>query len=369
MQHGFDPDAPLAGRIEVLENAVVVPWGEGRRKGIARPAGVFHADGRYCRAGQAFRAESRPTTLEPAFPKPAEITGELSGTVLYAGLAYGHFGHALCESTARLWALDHAGPVDEVLFLPKKRLTWPMRSLRQLRPIMEALGPMPPLTAISEPTLVERLIVPPQGFGVGGLIAGCPEFRAFTESRLRQRVVPDGPEKLYISRSRLFRKRGRLLFEDVIEARMAREGYEIFHPQEHDLQTQLARYKAARVIVSTDNSALHLAAFVIAPECRVAILTRRPGHIIDDFLLHLDRFAGVCPTVVETCLRYWFRADEKVQFNEVMTLLDLGRTGAALRQAGFVAHGDWPEPTGAELDAELRAFEARAEASLREVFP
>ena len=44
----FDPETPLAGEIRVVENALIVPWGEGKRRKMARPAGVFDADGKFC---------------------------------------------------------------------------------------------------------------------------------------------------------------------------------------------------------------------------------------------------------------------------------------------------------------------------------
>ncbi|MBQ0805381.1 MAG: hypothetical protein KBT65_11035 [Sulfitobacter sp.] len=31
----FDPETPLAGEIRVVENALIVPWGEGKRRKMA----------------------------------------------------------------------------------------------------------------------------------------------------------------------------------------------------------------------------------------------------------------------------------------------------------------------------------------------
>ncbi|WP_295513184.1 DUF563 domain-containing protein [Sulfitobacter sp.] len=365
----FDPETPLAGEIRVVENALIVPWGEGKRRKMARPAGVFDADGKFCVDAMTWRSSRRPTTVEPDLPPETEVDREVAGTMLYAGLSYGHFGHALCESLARLWAVDEfKDPIDAVAFIPKNAITWPERSLGMVQLISDQLGDMPRLTAFNKPTRVERLVIAPQAFGVNDLMSGSPEFRAFTDRRLRQRIKPAGPDKIYISRSELFRKRGRFLFEDYIEAKMEAEGYTIFHPQQHDLATQLSYYKGASMIVSTDNSALHLAAFVVGPTCKIGILLRRPGTIFEDFQLQLKWFAGVTPDVVDACTRFWFRKNEKIQYNEVYSLIDFEKTAQALKDAGLISKADWVNPTAAEVDAAVQALETDFEMEFDEIF-
>ena len=45
----FSADAPLSSQIRVVENAIVVPWGRGKKQKMARPAGIFTAEGEFCR--------------------------------------------------------------------------------------------------------------------------------------------------------------------------------------------------------------------------------------------------------------------------------------------------------------------------------
>ncbi len=369
MALNLDPEMPLAGDIRVVENAIIVPWGQGKRQGMARPAGVFTADGEYCADAQTFRSGGKPTTVAPHFPTEDQIDRTVTGTQLYAGLSYGHFGHALCESLSRLWAVDSFdGTIDALAFIPKKNVTWPERSLGMVKNITSHLGDMPRHTAYNKPTRIERLVIAPQGFGTGGLMAGAPEMRDFTDRRLRQRVQAAGPDKIYISRTGLFRKRGRFLMEDYIEAKMEAEGYTVFHPQAHDLETQLAWYKGASVIVSTDNSALHLAAFVINPDCKVGILMRRPGSIVEDFMIQLKWFAGVTPDIVDACTRFWYRKGETVQYNELYALIDFEKTSQALKDAGLIEHADWVNPTENQVDAAVLAQEAVTEFDFEEIF-
>lgn len=365
----LDPEKPLAGEIRVVENAVIVPWGEGKRQGMARPAGVFTADGEYCADAQTYRSGGKPTTVEPICPTEDQIDRTVEGTMLYAGMSYGHFGHALCESLARLWAVDvFDDPIDALAFIPKQQMTWPERSLSMVKNITGSFGDLPRHTAFNKPTRIERLVIAPQGFGTSGLMVGCPEMRDFTDRRLRQTVKPAGPDKIYITRSGLFRKRGRFLMEDYIEAKMEAEGYTIFHPQAHDLETQLAWYKGASVIVSTDNSALHLAAFVIPPECRIGILLRRPGTIFEDFQLQLKWFAGVTPDIVDACTRFWFRTGEKVQYNELYALIDFAKTSQALKDAGLIENADWVNPSEKDVDEAVKVLEAESEMAFEEIF-
>lgn len=369
MRLNFNPDASQANQIRIVENAIVVPWGQGENKGIARPAGVFTPDGVFCSDAMTYRAAIRPTTVQPVFPAADEIKQQIKGTVLFGGLAYGHFGHALCESIARLWALEsYESAIDSVLFLPRKRFTWPNRSLTQVKTILDSMGPMPPIFAVNDTVQVERLVIAPQGFGVNDMIAGTPDFRAFTNGRWRHQIQPNGPEKLYISRSEVFRKRGRLLFEERIEAYMRVEGFTIFHPQKHDLQTQLEHYRAAKVIVSTDNSALHLAAFVVSPACRVAILLRRPGKIYLDFQEQLRRFAGIEPLISDACERFWFREGEAVRPNEIVALIDFEKTARMLAEAGIISNANWTNPTAPQVDAAVAEFSTLGDMDLNEVF-
>ncbi|MEP5759935.1 MAG: glycosyltransferase 61 family protein [Litoreibacter sp.] len=336
---------------------------------MARPAGVFTADGEYCEDAITYRAATRPTSTIPDRPDGDEIKGQIKGTILFGGLAYGHFGHAICESISRLWAMDaYKGTIDGIVYFPKKKLTWPERSLTQIQPIIETIGLSHPAIAINDPTRVERLVIAPQAFGVNDMIGGAPEFRKFMDDRLRATTVPNGPEKLYISRSEVFHKRGRFLFETQIEAYLEAEGFTIFHPQQHDLQTQLEHYKAASIIISSDNSALHLAGFVARKDCRVAILLRRPGKIYLDFQEQLRRFSGIEPVIIDHCKRYWFRDGEPTQFNEIMSLIDFKLTAEKLNSHGFISKVDWENPTQDDINTELEKLEKRTNMAFAEVF-
>jgi hypothetical protein len=167
-------------------------------------------------------------------------------------------------------------------------------------------------------------------------------------ARFARDVAPEGPERLYVSRSALGPGRGGLIGEDRLEACLAAEGYEVFHPEQHDLATQIARYKAARQIVAAEGSALHLFAFVARGDQDVAVIVRRRSGATDRIAAHIAAFAGKPPQLIETLARVWrHRAVDRKRLD--LGELDLPATGVALRAGGFVERGDWPALDATEI--------------------
>lgn len=355
----FDPDLPLTH--VTVDNATVVPFGADHitGKGISRPAGVLDATGAAVAFGKCWRDSAQRTTTTPPALEPVET---LSGTWLYGGLLYAHFGHFLCESTARLWALDLPDTrIDGVIFLPKQRVPRMQRLLRPTQPWLAMTGCTLPVTAPMTATRVERLIVPEQGFGTGDMVAGRPEYRAYARRHFGAHIPAQGSPRLYISRSKLFSKRGRILGEAYVERALAAQGYDIFHPQEHPIEVQVARYKAAREVISTDCSALHLAAFFAQPDDRVAIIARRPGPTIEDFRSQYHAFCGLVPKAIEHLTRLHAFGNAKLaQMSEVYAEADISKIQTSLTETGFVTAGPaWPVPSASELAEELAGYEAR----------
>ncbi|WP_460274217.1 glycosyltransferase 61 family protein [Celeribacter sp. ULVN23_4] len=363
----FDPQTSLTGDIITLENALIVPWGEGRKRGISRPAGVYDANGVYQPISQCFRNTSAATTTEPKGPPP-EAEEELKGSWLFGGLLYQHFGHALLESTSRLWARSVMPEVENVAFLMKKNPTWPNRFLRPMQPMIDMFsGGIGEMAGIKVPTRVERLVLAPQAFGTGDMITGSPEFRDHIHKVLADRAQPEGPEKIYISRTELYSKRGRYLAEDRIEALLKAEGYHIYHPQTHDLEAQAAQYAAAHTIISSDNSALHLAAFFARPQTRLAIIQRRPADVLDDYLSQYKWFAEVQVNVIDALNgRYYQVEGSKTQSSELYSELDFTKLGAALAEAGYIGTAtDWTNPSTGDLAAERELLAEKLGANLQ----
>ncbi len=288
----------MSDEVVVLQNAVVCPPDEDGR------CGVLDAEGNFVTFSLDY---VRPRRAREA-PDPAVLTGplaDLPGRHLFAGPLHPHFGHFLLESTPRLWALD-TEKVASVLFIPYGPNSF-WRARRAYAPFLEILCSGLPVTRVNQPTRVEELVVPDPGFGHEARMRGTYRYRLFTRDRVTAAITAAGPEKLYISRSGLNDNRGGIFGEAEIEAVLAEDGYEIFHPQRHSYREQLERYAAARQIIALDGSALHMAAYALRPDAHVAIIARRRSPILARLADQLVRFSGATVDVVDCLTACWVK--------------------------------------------------------------
>lgn len=336
------PELGWSQDVEILSRALVVP---AVTSAFQQPAGILKADGSYCGAGALWR-NHRPLTIAPARPegKPAQLAGRW----VWGGVLWAHFGHFLVESTGRLWGLAAAADkVDGLIFISKR----PGR-LAEIQGFQQAFfdlcGIDVPVSFVDVPTEVETLIVAGQGFGLGQIIHGTPEFRTYIAEHFARDVAPEGRDKLYISRSLLGLNKGGLIGEDEVEMRLAAEGYEIFHPQKHDMRTQIARYKAATHIVAAEGSALHLLGMVGRPHQKVAMLMRRQSGASDQIIAHLQSFCGIEVAPIMH-LRAIYKMKDGAKKRHDLGVLSLREVQQTLTALGFIADGrapwgekDWP---------------------------
>lgn len=331
------PEGGWSEDIRHLNDATVVPPIE---NGFVQAAGVLDADGGYCAHGALWR-KFRPLTTEPARPE-GEIR-HLTGRWLWGGVLWSHFGHFLVESTSRLWALEHLDqPIDGVLFIPKRPRAG--ESLRGFhRGFLDMMAPELPVRVATMPVKVEELIVPGQGFGLGLITAGTKRFRTAIHNQFAQDIAADGPDKIYLSRSALGLGKGGLLGEERLEALLQAEGYEIFHPQQHDLATQIARYKAAKQIIAADGSAVHLYAMVGRPDQAVAMILRRQSRSKNLLAENVRHFCGTEPTIISALRTEWVRKSQKKSSRLSFGELNHEVIGAALASDGFISEqAKWP---------------------------
>lgn len=332
-----DPQGGWSTEVVTVGDAHVIPPDVSQ---MVQPAGVLTPDGAYVGHGALWRGQRAITTQ----PDPKPIEEKLPGRWLWGGVLWAHFGHFLAESTPRLWALDHIkGQLDGILYMPKRpRLEGEVKGFH--RAFMDLLGSDLPIQVAHKPTEVEELIVPGQGFGLGAISAGTEPFRDTFHHRFGADVAPEGPDRLYISRSALGLNKGGLLGEEQLEQRLAEQGYEIFHPQHHDMATQIARYKAAKQVVAADGSALHLFAMVGRPEQDVAVVLRRSSNVADNLIAHLTHFCGRAPVVINTLRREWVPQDKQRSSRMSFGELALPKLGRALSKHGFIVREERWEP-------------------------
>jgi capsular polysaccharide biosynthesis protein/Flp pilus assembly protein TadD len=292
----------LVNQTVVIDNAIIVPPPKGD---VHRPivrAGVFDAT-------QEFIPQSitwSGTTATNTPPKHApQVEQKLNGSYLFMGPLISHFGHFLIESVARFWALHpYKDQIDGILFYPKSQNSADEK-LEKLLPRLTVLGADVPIKNILDVTQVKRLIVPPQGMGMFDLATGAPEAHLFARSTMGKSITPNGPKKLYISRSRLPQQKGSILGETALELLLEEEGFIIFHPERHSIDDQIATYRAAEIIISMDTSPLHLVALVGNPNVKIGVIPRRAGPVSRMFVDQLNSFVGSCACIIDCLVANW----------------------------------------------------------------
>ena len=315
----------------IVENALVVPpVGDGRPR-----LGVFDADGGFVDGSATLLSHGR-LNAQPDLPKADAPL--IKGLQVVAGLGRAHFGHFLLESAVRLWVLGKMEqPPASIVFAPLPKADMSGALNGSLRDIYSGLSGGLPFANVKSPTRYERLVVANPGFGHGDWIAGTPAYQRYIAECFRDDAPFDGPERLYISRSALRAPKQRVDQEAALEAVLAEAGYSIFHPQQHDLGTQIERYRAARIILGGDGSAFHLLAFVARPETRIGLIQRRNRpEVIDLLQRQFQAFAGITPEAFDATLTLAEQRALVPKGADAPTPLNLSALCDALRAAGFI---------------------------------
>ena len=343
------PSGGWSENMQSVADACVVPP---KISALVQPAGVLYSDGSYCPEAALWR-KFRPITIAPE--RPGKVRRSLQGRWLWGGVLWAHFGHFLVESSSRLWALSRVeDDIRGILFIPKRPKVGDVVRGYQ-REYLSLFGSDLPIHVATRPTQVEELVVPGQGFGLGKITRGTGKFRQAVHSRFACDVVAEGAEKLYISRSKLGLGKGGLLGEERLETLLEAEGYEIFHPQEHSLTVQVARYKAARKVIAADGSALHLFAMVGRADQEVAMILRRSSGANNLLAQHVESFCERAPVVIGGLRAEWVpqakQKSSRLSFGE----LDHQVIGDTLARLGFISQTTgWTTLTEAERNQILQ---------------
>ncbi len=362
----FDPDAPIDWSPKWHHNVSSYAWAGNEPRGFRRAAGMFGEDGAHIPDSHCWRYSDEPMTIVPDRDDTAAPPEHIKGRWLFAGMYYAHFGHFLVETTSRLYALADHADVDGIFFYPKMRMTHEFKPFRQYKPVFAHLG----LGGVKarlpqQPVTIESIAFPPPAFGIGEMAAGRPEYRAFMRERLTRTTPADGAEDIYITRSGLTTRRGRIILEEHLERLMEGEGYRIVHPERLSFAEQVAQYRAARRIVALDGSALHLAAMVVEPGTAVGIINRGPSMNVEDYMRQFRAFAGIEPTRIEAIVGCWHPAGRRFVKREVQAHLDFAGAARQLADVGFISNPTaWADPAQADLDARLAALAASYESEM-----
>jgi len=221
----------------------------------------------------------------------------------------------------------------------------------------DLLGIKIPIRVIDTPTEIEELIVPGQGFGLGAISAGTEKFRNYFADNFATNIKADGSEKLYLSRSMLGGLEGGAVLEERLEQNLVLDGYEVCHPQRHSISEQIAKYRAAKVVLGLDGSAFHLFAFVGRPDQKVGIVLRRNSNVFHGLRQHVESFCKQNPTVIKAVTADWIPENKTKPGRYSFGQLDFGALSDLLMQAGFVSgQNEWDIPRFRDMKQAMQKF-------------
>lgn len=338
----FDKKGGFNHAIRVLDGSIVYPDRsdhEVAQFGVVDQAGEFEELSRV--------AITREQYSTSPVGRGTGAVDEASGTYIYAGHLRGHFGHFIVEGLARLWAMDHLNTkLDGIVYFPyggRPELSWKNVQGRkdQVHRIFSELGIDTPLKMVTRDTRFERLIIPEIGFGHHEKFYGSSAFRAYFGKRLLRRVeeLPKSDKKfIYISRSNLGPRKGTIAGEDKFEKILESYGYFIFHPQDFELSDQIRIIGNAERILGVEGSALHFAAMVCSPSCKVGMIMRRPASmkVSDSYVMQFQSFKNISLKVFDPLIYIWVGRSAKIPRYDSLAVPDYERLFEELWGAGFV---------------------------------
>ncbi|WP_332694898.1 glycosyltransferase family 61 protein [Halalkalibacter lacteus] len=164
------------------------------------------------------------------------------------------YGHFLLEVVSRLWIMDFIDTSQfKFIMNPSDNQLWQLDFLKALG-IKEKQ-----IVYLHQPTICERLHIPVQSF----------VLRKYTSTLAHKtwKKIGDyydtgvGPEKIYVSRSKLKNKRRLLVNEVEVEELFHSLGFHIIHPQELSLSNQINYFRNAKFIAGPSGSAMYNCVF------------------------------------------------------------------------------------------------------------
>lgn len=262
-------------QLRTVEDAYLSEVATGRLSTLHRPGqwvsgAVYDADDRLVRSSQRLLGDPRGHRVaadpERVTRRPAAT---LAGTWVYGGTWASVFGHFLVETLTTLWPRLAHRPDGLVFHSSFGRHTvagWHRRLVD-----LAGWADVPVHVVDGDrPVTAERLVVP--GRAVSLHAWAHPEARAVWERTADPFRGAGGPDRLYVSRTLLNeRRRARghrrpvrtsEAYDRELDAVFADRGFEVFHPETEDVDSQLRAVASARVVAGLSGSGLHHSAFM-----------------------------------------------------------------------------------------------------------
>lgn len=212
--------------------------------------------------GESYKPEGEP-----------EVSGE---TVVFGGIFFRHFGHAIIDGLTRMWWY-----AENYETLPYKLvfLTMPDQSSKTDEIFLQLAGlTKDKYLIVDKPTRFKKILVPDEA--VFNLDCGHEKWLEFfdliKENVKKYTPLPLREEKIYLSRTQLPEKDA--VNEEYLESVAKEQGYKIVYPEQLKLEEQIHLIMNAKSIAATMGTLTHLAVFA-EPGTELVCFLRKADEI------------------------------------------------------------------------------------------
>lgn len=244
----------MPAKISLVRNARVMPF-QGTMDFFQ--SGVFDSGGRFLE-NSIIADRAKPSALLP-------VTQKLSGTYIFGGYLFFHFGHFLLESLSRLYAVRQCRDYPVIFTSPNDKVAEAHKKMFQFLRVDNEI------VFLTEPTEVENLVMADAGSVIEPPLLAKEQIRALGVFRASGRAVDD--RKIWLSRSRF--KGGGLENETEVEAELEAMGWSIIHPQELTYLEQTRLVSTSRQVAGLDGSAFYSALLADTVHGEFTVFSRR----------------------------------------------------------------------------------------------
>ncbi len=266
-----------------LRHVIVAEWGL-----------VLDRAGRPYRRSVAQHAQQNVVNAWLAMAQPKEIPPLRGRHVLCAKPGATNYGHWLLEMLPKAWLAVHRLGLGEVTFIVHD-VPDPLRQVMLDSMALLGIAPGRLVFRGTAPVAAEELILidglTDHGGYMSPLVMRCADH-------LARRVVPVGPQRLYVSRAgagaRSFAN------DHEVEAAARADGWTVVRPGELTLLQQIALFRGATAIAGVMGAGLTNAAFALPG---TALINFAPATMPDTFFWFIAALRGLAYTEIRCMQR------------------------------------------------------------------
>lgn len=235
----------------LLKNPTIIPM-EGNMDSFT--GAIYSSNGEFIQDSLLYRGKQAP------YEKPLT---HLSGTYIYGGCLFAHFGHFIWESLSRLYIFRQCKDYP-ILFISPNNSVFNIYKI-----LFKTIKIKNEIIVIKIPTSVENLIYSQPGSSLNPMYITNTQIQALKCFHFKEK----NNDKIWISRSKM--KYGKLDNESIIEKELMSFGFKIVYPESLPLHEQVRLISTARIVAGCDGSAFFSVLFSEKTHGNFLIFNRR----------------------------------------------------------------------------------------------